>query len=292
MADMPRNAAAAVSGNGPLERDDAAARGLTAIGGVPVTRDAFLGGALRLYQPERGFRAGIDAVLLAASVAVEACARPGGTIVRVVDLGAGVGTAGLCLACRAHDVAVDLVEREPELSEIARHNILANGFAERVRPLTLDLLSRAATDNLAADAYDHVIANPPFYTAPAARPPADALKAASHVFGAGDLDGWLRCMARLAKPGGHASVIYPAENLGDLLQAFRSRFGAVTVRPLHPRSGQPAIRVIVTGKKGSRAPLSLLPPLVLHNDDKAFRPEVAAVLSSPSSLEVAAAFNG
>jgi tRNA1(Val) A37 N6-methylase TrmN6 len=266
---------------------DGVDRGLRAIGGVRVTRDAFLGGALRLYQPERGYRAGIDAVLLAASLDVGEETRRDGGPLRVADLGAGVGTAGLCLAARTSDLTIDLVEREPELSEIARHNILANGYAERVRPVTVDLIGRAATEALGVESYDHVIANPPFYRASDARAPADPLKAASHVFGADDLDGWLRCMARITRPGGQATVIYPAEALGDLLNVFAARFGGLTVTPLHPRNGLPAIRVLVSGRKGSRAPLSISPPIFLHEEGSAFRSEISSVLNAPRSLAAA-----
>ncbi|HBU54373.1 MAG TPA: methyltransferase, partial [Sulfitobacter sp.] len=33
-----------------------------------LTRDAFLGGKLHLWQPRKGYRAGVDPVLLAATV--------------------------------------------------------------------------------------------------------------------------------------------------------------------------------------------------------------------------------
>lgn len=268
-------------------KTEALERGLTSVAGVSVTRDAFLGGDLRLYQPERGYRAGIDPVLLAASVEIAPSTVKDKATIRVADLGAGVGTAGLCLACRCPEITVDLVERETELSEIARHNILANGFAERVRPLTLDLLVRSSGEVLGPDTYDHVIANPPFHRAGEMRAPTDGLKAASHVFGAEDLDGWLRCMARITKPGGTATVIYPADQLGHLLTGFGGRFGAVSVRPLYPRAGQPAIRVLVCGTKGSRAPMSILPPVVLHDQGSPFRPEIADILKAPKSLQSA-----
>ncbi len=74
------------------------------------TDDAVLGGRLRLTQKKRGHRVGHDAILLAAATA----AQPGD---RVVDLGAGVGAAGLALAVRVPGVSVTLVERDPELAE-------------------------------------------------------------------------------------------------------------------------------------------------------------------------------
>ncbi|HET6223567.1 MAG TPA: hypothetical protein VFE11_15445, partial [Dongiaceae bacterium] len=51
-----------------------------------VTDDAFLGGALRILQPKEGYRAGIDAVFLAAAAPARTSRKE-----RVLDVGAGVG---------------------------------------------------------------------------------------------------------------------------------------------------------------------------------------------------------
>ena len=59
-----------------------------------MTRDdAFLGGRLVLRQPARGYRAGADAVMLAA-----ACSARAGE--RVLELGCGAGAALFCLGAR------------------------------------------------------------------------------------------------------------------------------------------------------------------------------------------------
>src|SRR5258708_28337702 len=89
-----------------------------------VTEDAVLGGALRLRQPRRGHRVGHDAILLAA-----ACPAHGSE--HVVDLGAGVGAAGLAVAARAPGVTVTLVEIDPDLAVLAADNARLNGLAAR-----------------------------------------------------------------------------------------------------------------------------------------------------------------
>src|SRR5207244_11932419 len=97
-----------------------------------VTEDPVLGGKLRLKQPTRGHRFGHDAVLLAA-----ACPARAGE--RVVDLGAGVGAAGLALAARVPDATVTLVEIDPELAALAAANAERNDLAGRVRVALLDV---------------------------------------------------------------------------------------------------------------------------------------------------------
>src|SRR5580698_6972900 len=92
--------------------------------------DAVLGGRLVLRQPLRGHRVGHDAILLAAATA----AQPGD---RAVDLGAGVGGAGLALACRVAGVTVTLVDIDPALTELAAGNAARNDLFDRVRAACL-----------------------------------------------------------------------------------------------------------------------------------------------------------
>src|ERR1700678_1559430 len=98
------------------------------------TEDAFLGGQLRVRQPKSGHRAGHDAMLLAAATP----ARSGD---RVVDLGAGIGAAGLAVAKRAAGIKLVLVEIDKGLAELARTNASANAIAAET--LVLDVTSGA-----------------------------------------------------------------------------------------------------------------------------------------------------
>jgi len=239
-----------------------------------VTEDAFLGGRVMITQPKRGYRAGIDAVFLAAS----APCRPGA---RVLDVGAGVGTVGLCLAARVHDVEVVLLEREAELAALARGNIEANKLSDRVRVVNAAIEASAevfAAAGLKPDSFDVVLANPPFHAEGRGTPAPDPLKAASHAMAEASLDTWVRFLARMAKPGGFASMIHKAEALPEVLAAFTGRFGDIRVRPMHPRAGEAAIRVIVQGTKGSRAPLVLLAGYNLHGEGNAFTEGAQMVL--------------
>lgn len=258
----------------------------------PVTDDTFLGDALAIFQPAEGYRAGLDAVLLAA-----ACGAKEGQNARVLDVGAGVGVAGLCVARRVPDAHVTLVEREPVLADLARRNIDRNGFQDRARVVELDVAAGGAVVHRALvespperpsvlpGAFTHVIANPPYFahghgTAPSAR-----LKATSHQMAGGELDAWFRFIATAASKDGTATMIHRAEALGVLLDGLGQRFGALCVLPLHPRTGDPAHRVIVQGRKGSRAPLVLLPGIALHGDGHAFVEPIDAVLRGGAALE-------
>jgi tRNA1(Val) A37 N6-methylase TrmN6 len=248
---------------------------------MKTSDDAFLGGDLRILQPQEGYRAGLDAVLLAAAAPVQEGRS------RVLDVGAGAGVVGLAVARRMAEASVTLVERDPELAALARANAARNALEQRVHVIEADVarpLRESEALAALAESFDHVLANPPFHTEGRGTAAGDALKAAGHAMPDGSLDRWVRFMAAMARPGGTASLVHRADVLADILSALAGRFGGVLVLPIHPREGEPASRVLVQAAKGSRAPLRLLPGLMLHNATQGFRPEVEAILRHGAPL--------
>ena len=245
-----------------------------------ASKDAFLGGRLMLVQPARGFRAGSDSVLLGASVPESAS--------WILDLGAGVGAAGLVAALWAKDANVLLAERDAATLELARQNIETNGLSGRVDAAAADVTASGPVREAAGlrpDSFDVVIANPPYFEKGHGTPAGEAGRNAARHADSADLDLWLRTAAAATAPRGAAIFILPAERLGEALAGFDRRFGAVTVLPIAARPGAEAGRVLVRGIKGSRAPLRLLAPLVLHGaEGNGFAPEIASVLRGETRL--------
>lgn len=245
-----------------------------------VTEDAVLGGRLRLKQPRHGHRVGHDAILLAA-----ACPARAGE--RAVDLGAGIGAAGLALAVRVDGAKVTLVEVDADLAALATANAQVNGLAARVGSVVLDAAAPArafAAAGLGPESIARVLMNPPFHDPARQRASPDRQRRLAHVAPGGTLPAWIRTAARLLRPRGTLTMIWRADGLAEVLRALGSAFGAATVLPIHPRPGEAAIRVLVRATKASHAPLSLLPGFVLN--DHAGRPtaEAEAVLRGGAAL--------
>ncbi|MFK8253540.1 tRNA1(Val) (adenine(37)-N6)-methyltransferase [Ancylobacter terrae] len=231
---------------------------LPASNGPDLTDDAFLGGRLRLNQPARGHRAGHDAMLLAA-------AAPGDAR-RAVDLGAGVGAAGLALAVRVPAVSVSLVEIDPVIAAIAAGNARRQGLEARVEVVVADVATLARPGGPpapAARSADLVVMNPPFNDPARHRTSPDAVRAGAHMAPDEAVDVWIRAAERLLEPAGRLVLIHRPEALAALLAALDRRFGAVTIRPVHARPDAAAIRLLVGAVKGRRTPPAVLPPLVL-----------------------------
>jgi tRNA1(Val) A37 N6-methylase TrmN6 len=245
-----------------------------------ASEDAVLGGRLVLRQPLRGHRVGHDAILLAAATSAKSGEH-------AVDLGAGVGGAGLALARRIAGLNVTLVEIDPALAELAADNAQRNGLSDRVRAVRLDAESSAVdfiAAGLAPGSAASVLMNPPFNVAQQASP--DRARRLAHAATEGMLERWLRTTARLLRADGVVTLIWRADGLADVLSALAKDFGAITVVPVHPKPGAAAIRVLVRATKGSRAPLALLPGFQLADADGKPTAAAEAVLRKAEALSL------
>lgn len=230
-----------------------------------ATEDRLLGGKVMLRQPRDGYRAAIDPVLLAASVAAKSGER-------VLDLGIGAGAAALCLMARVEGLSVTGLEIDPATAELARGNAALNGqagFTVRdgdVAKLPADLRG-----------FDRAMANPPYLDAARADPSPDPGRRRSNV-DEGGLGLWIDAALAAVVPGGTLTFIQRADRLADLLSLLRGRAGAIVVVPLWPKAGEAAKRVIVEARPGRRTPLTLHPGLVLHEADGRYTETADAIL--------------
>ena len=247
-----------------------------------TSEDALLGGKLTLRQPLRGHRFGHDAVLLAAATP----ARKGE---RAIELGAGVGAAGLALACRVEGLTVTLIELDPNLAALARENAARNSLSECVRVVCLDVaasVAQFADAGVAPDSTDHVLMNPPF-NAPH-NPSPDQARRLAHAASPETLARWIDTAARLLRPQGALTLIWRADGLADLVADLASGFGAIAIMPVYPKPGAAAIRVLASAVKHSSAPLSLLPGLVLAGSDDKPSAQAEAILRNGAALALTA----
>jgi tRNA1(Val) A37 N6-methylase TrmN6 len=245
-----------------------------------TTADDFLGGRITVLQPRKGHRSGSDAVWLQAAVPALAGDR-------VLDAGAGVGVAGLCLLARAPGTNVTAVEIDSELCALAESNAARNGFADHFMVIAADVMvpqKSLRAKGLVAETYDQVMANPPYHEEGSVRTAPE--RASAHVMKQAGLEAWIRFLVRMIAAKGTLTLIHLPERLQDLLALLEGRCGGVTIYPLFPTEGAPASRIIVQAKKGSRAPLRLLPGLVLHGSDGAYTAEAEAVLREGERLDL------
>ncbi len=154
--------------------------------------------------------------------------------------------------------------------------------------LCLDILEGSSSlrkAGLEAGSFHCVVTNPPFRDASASRRSPDPLRALAHMMDDALIDYWLRAAASLLRPKGALVMIHRADALPLLLSVLPKSLGDVALRFVHPKPGAPAIRLLLTAIKGSRAPLTVLPPLILHGEDGAFTALAVGVHDGTAALD-------
>ncbi len=243
-----------------------------------TTQNAYLDGRLSIRQPAKGYRAGVDPVLLAASVA----ALPGQS---VLELGCGVGTAILCLGHRVEGLTSAAVELQSDYASLAADNAAHNN--QTVNVVCSDLSALPA--ELRQMRFDHVIANPPYFDRSQTTPAQDAGREVA-MGEATPLETWVEVAARRLAPKGRVTFIHRAERLPDLLSCMAKRLGSLEVLPLQPRPGRAAKLVLVRARKGGRAAFRLHAPVTMHvgahheRDAESYTPQIRAVLRDGAAL--------
>ena len=254
---------------GPLSRANGSHPHLTP---VEITEDALLGGRIRIRQPARGYRVNVDTVLLAAAVET----RDG---MRLMEAGCGVGAALIAVGVRNENISLLGVERQTNIAELARENVALNAMTQRVEIATGDALDKSANYGV----FDGVFFNPPFDADGEGAAPAEARR---HAYVTeSSIDAWITALADRLKGGAALTLIHRAAKLSEILVALEGRLGGPEVIPIRPRAEEPAKRVIVRARKGSRAPLRLLRGLDLHDQSGAkYTPETDAILKGEARL--------
>lgn len=206
----------------------------------------------------------MDAVLLAAAADV----KPGED---VLDLGAGVGAVGLCVAARVPGCTITGIELQPALAALAERNAVLNDAADRVRTVVHDLAHPLPPG---MGPFDHVVTNPPYLPAAVADPSPDRSKALATVESSADLARWLTVATDALEPAGTLLVIHRSDRLEEIVGALVGLgWGDVTVKRLPP-----AARVLVRARRADGLRRHDAPPLILHRPDGGYTDEAEAIL--------------
>lgn len=217
------------------------------------TLDSFLGGKVLLNQSQKGLRATSDSVLLAAAVDIKKNET-------LLDVGAGNGIVGLCVNARKN-CFIFALEYQKKLIKIIQQNAQQN--KANIKVIEHDLF--ALKDVIKGQLFQHVVTNPPFYSNTGKGRQNDEQRLA--YLAEFNLKKWLDYCLKHLKSGGTFTMIHRPEMLGEILSVLDKKLGAIEIFPIQTKLNQPATRIIIRGILGSKAPLKIHPPLIMHNPD-------------------------
>jgi len=233
---------------------------------------------LRLKQIPDGFRTSIDAVLLAA-----AC--PAKPSEHILDLGCGVGSAGLCALSRVDDTQLMGIDVLPDHITFARDNAELNQLDARATFIAEDIRDFEPSIH-GGNRFDQVICNPPYLTSGAHIESPSALKQIAIGHGEDDLDlkDWIDAAHRNLRSGGGFTMINRADATDKIIRDMGRRFGAIEIIPLWPKLSVKAKRVIIRAIKDRQSPATLHAGIVLHNANGDYTDAARKILRDAQGL--------
>jgi len=233
---------------------------------------------VKLRHPAGGFRTSLDSVMLAA-----ACPAKEGQ--NILDLGCGVGGAGLCVLTRVPDATLTGIDIQEDLISLAIQNAKANSLTPRTEFLLSSVLDYEKLNKEGNGMpFEHVICNPPYQESGERLSSPSTAKETAHAHQEDvNLQDWVNCAVRNLKSKGSLTVIHRADMIDKIIKALdnskgENRFGGTEIIPLWPKQGVPAKRVIIRTYRDSRAPAIIHPGIVLHNENGDYTEEAEGIL--------------
>ncbi len=215
-----------------------------------------------LYQPHEGYRYNSDSIFLYDFI------RRFPLHGRVLDVGSGVGIVGL-LAARDFEVAMTIIDKQPEMIAYAEHNYAIN-----------DLQVEAHTGDFGSwehpQQYEWILSNPPFYHPEVDQSENVSINVARYAHHL-PIKTLVAGAKRLLKPRGYFLFCYDAKQIDTVLSELRAaKLNPEQIRFVHPKGDREAKIALITARASSRAMLKVLPPLIVFDRQSRYLPEAQA----------------
>jgi tRNA1Val (adenine37-N6)-methyltransferase len=226
-------------------------------------------GGLRIIQSRKGFRFGMDAVLLSHFADV----RPGD---RVVDLGTGTGIIPILLSGHTKGMEYVGLEIQPEMAEMASRSVLMNGLEGKIKIVNGDL--RLSHELLGYNSFDVVTCNPPYERKGGGVVCQEMAWTLARHEEACTLSDVAHAAFNLLRQGGRLSIIIRADRAVDVLMMLKeSRMEPKRIRLVCPSVDKSPNLMLAEATRGGNPGVRWEPPLIVYGADGAYSPELKAI---------------
>jgi len=221
---------------------------------------------LYIIQKEKGFRFGVDAVLLSHFAKVKRSHR-------VVDLCTGTGIVPFLLYGKYKPKEVIGIEIQEDMAEMATRSSIYNNTEEIIKFYNGDLKDLKLLDKLGK--FDVLTVNPPYKLNNAGILNAeDKLAIARHEILC-NLEDVIVASRKLLKDNGRMFIVHRPERLIDIFELMRKhKIEPKRVQMIHPNTKKPPNIVLVEGQRDGGAFLKWDEPIYVHNEDGSYTSQI------------------
>lgn len=221
---------------------------------------------LRLIQKEKGFRFGVDAVLLSHFANIKKKHR-------VIDLCTGTGIVPFLVHGKYRPQEVLGLEIQEDMVEMANRSSMLNNTEESIKFISGDLKDKKLIDSIGK--FDVVTVNPPYKLNNAGIVnPEDKLAIARHEIMC-TLEDVIIAARRLLKDNGRMFIVHRPERLADIFGLMRKyKIEPKRVRMIQPNTKKAPNIVLVEGQRDGGAFLKWEEPLYVYDDNGNYSEEI------------------
>lgn len=214
----------------------------------------FFNGKLVVYQPAKGYRFGIEAILLGSFLKIKSGEK-------AVELGAGSGIISFMAAKRFPTAKIWMIELGSLFIECLKRTIRENKLEGSVFCVKGDFLRIP----LKLGIWDVVFSNPPYFKTGCGRESPDHLKNIAKRGSREFLESFVKIVSQLLKNGGRFYVIFTALRAAELMFLLKKhRLEPKTLRFVHSYPGDEARFVMMETIKGAKEEIRVKSPLFIY----------------------------
>ncbi len=216
-------------------------------------------GNLKIIQKNKGFKFGVDAVLLADFAACKKGSK-------IAELCSGSGIVSVLAAHHYENVKIDAVELLPKYADMAERTVTMNSLECEIKVHCADL--KDAPSFLQCGSYDYVLCNPPYKKIDAGENCPDADKAAARSEIYTNLDEVVKASSLLLKETGRLCLVHRPHRLNDIILTLNKyRFSLKRLCTVSSYFGQAPVLILCEAYKNGKSDLVIEPPIVLYDKD-------------------------
>ncbi len=218
----------------------------------------FFRGKLKVYQPQRGYRFGIDSVLLGFFVNLKYGEK-------VLELCSGSGIVSLILLKRFPKARIFATEIDEVMMECLKRNVVENHFEKRLFPLKTEFEEVPFKKGV----FDVIFANPPYFKPGCGRRSPDYREDIARRGKKFELNNFLRLCAELLKNRGSLYLVFTAFRLAELFFLLKKyHLEPKVLRLVYSYPGDQARMMLVKAVKSAGEEIRILPPLFIYKGKK------------------------
>lgn len=227
---------------------------------------------LLLYQPQNGYCYNSDTHFLYNFITIN-LEKYKNIQGELLDIGSGSGILGLLVARNYPKLQLNQCEIQKDFQFLSQKNSEINGIKNK-------LFKESFTNYTFDKEFDYIVSNPPFYHSDVIKSENESLKIARYADSL-PLEILIGKATKILKPQGKFFFCYDAKQLDNIMVlAKQNKLNIESIQFLHPNLKKEASLVMIMGRKNSKSPLKILPPLIMFKENGQFQEQIDQIYKS------------